>query len=458
MKPIIYIVDDEPSIGASLALALKSDYQVKVFQDPAISLASLETDHVDLVLLDLRIGSVNGLDILGKIKEFDAQIEVIMMTAYGSIGTSVEAMQNGAYSYITKPIDIDELKVIIKQALGVRKLNEQVLFLSDELKSHRQFDQIIGDSESMQKVFDLIDKVKDIDSNVLITGESGTGKELVAKAIHDTGVRSNERFLIVNCAAIPEHLLEIEFFGYKRGAFTGAVQDKKGKFQLADNGTLFLDEIGDMPLGLQSKVLRVLQDKEFTPVGANHSVKVDVRIVAATNRDLADMIKRQEFREDLYYRLKVIEIKMPPLRERKDDIPALSRFFLKQFSQEMNKPLKGISNEAITDLQSLDFPGNVRQLANILEYAAIVTSGDMIESQDFPEDVLRSKRKAETTAADFTGKSLKEIEQTVIREALKRNKGKRGQTADELGISRRGLLNKIKEYELDRKYPDDETE
>lgn len=451
MRPILYIIDDEASIGASLALALKSDYSVKVFQDPFEGLNSMENDHVDLVLLDLKIGSVNGLSILAKIKEMDPQIAVIMMTAYGSIGTSVEAMQSGAYSYITKPLDITELKVLIKQALGVRKLTEQVLFLADELKSHRQYDQIIGDSAPMQKVFSLIGKVKDIDTTVLITGESGTGKELVAKAIHEKGIRSKERFLIVNCAAIPEHLLEIEFFGYKRGAFTGAIQDKKGKFQLADNGTLFLDEIGDMPLGLQSKVLRVLQDKEFTPVGASHSVKVDVRIIAATNRNLLDMIDRQEFREDLYYRLKVIEIKMPPLRERTDDIPALSHFFLNQFSREMNKPIKGISNEAIQYLKSLSFPGNVRQLANILEYAAIISSSDMIVSDDFPEEVFRKEPPEQVTKQpkDWGGQSLKEVEEQVIRQALLKNQGKRGKTADELGISRRGLLNKIKEYGID---------
>mgnify|MGYP002732481428 CR=1 FL=1 len=457
MKPCVFVVDDEPGICASLELALKSEYRVKTFGSSAPALEQMEREGADIVLLDLRIGSESGLEVLGEIKNIDPHAEVIMMTAYGSIGTSVEAMKNGAFSYLTKPIDIEELKVVMRQAGGVRRLNEQVLFLADELRSHTRYEEIVGESEPMQRVYSLIDKVKDIDANVLITGESGTGKELVAKAIHDAGRRKNERFLIVNCAAIPENLLELEFFGYKKGAFTGAVQDRKGKFELADNGTLFLDEIGDMPIGLQSKLLRVLQNKEFTPLGASHSVKVDVRILAATNRNLKAMIAEQKFRQDLYYRLKVIEIKMPPLRERRDDIAPLYRYLLNKFSKELNKPLTGLTPAAGEMLSRLSYPGNVRQLANILEYAAIVCTKDVIDVKDFPEDVRRESGPAggECSIDDYlAANSLKTVERRAIEAALRKNRGRRDQTAKALGISKRGLLNKIKEYGLDGQSPD----
>ena len=284
MNRTVYIIDDEPSICVSLQLALKNLYRVKTFTSSLPALASMEAEGADIVLLDLRLGEENGLEVLERIKRIDPNTEVIMMTAFGSIDTSVNAMQKGAFTYLTKPINIEELKVIMQQAGNIRKLNEQIYYLSDQLESKSRFDAIIGESAPMQRVYMLIDRVKDIDTNVLITGESGTGKELVARAIHNAGKRYRERFVVVNCAAIPENLLELEFFGYKRGAFTGAMQDKKGKLEQADNGTLFLDEIGDMPLGLQSKLLRALQDKEFTPVGGSTPIKVDTRILAATNR------------------------------------------------------------------------------------------------------------------------------------------------------------------------------
>lgn len=461
MNPCVFVIDDEPSICVSLELALKSQYRVKTFHSAVPALEQMEREGADIVLLDLRIGEENGLEVLGEIKKIDPHIEVIMMTAYGSIGTSVEAMKSGAFTYLTKPIDIEELKVVMRQAGGVKKLNEQVLYLSDELRSHRHYDEIVGESAPMQQVYSLIDKVKDIDTNVLITGESGTGKELVAKAIHDTGKRGNERFLIVNCAAIPENLLELEFFGYKKGAFTGAVQDRKGKFELADNGTLFLDEIGDMPIGLQSKLLRVLQDKEFTPLGASQSVKVDVRILAATNRNLKKMIEEQKFRQDLYYRLKVIEIKMPALRERREDIPALCDYLLNQFSKELNKPLTGLTPAARDMLAKLSYPGNVRQLANILEYAGIVCTRDVIDVKDFPEDARRESAPAgreESIDGYLSSTSLREIERRAIEATLSKNNGRRDQSAEQLGISKRGLLNKIKEYGAGAKDDDGEQE
>ncbi len=458
MNRTVYIIDDEPSICVSLQLALKNLYRVKTFTSSLPALASMEAEGADIVLLDLRLGEENGLEVLERIKRIDPNTEVIMMTAFGSIDTSVNAMHKGAFTYLTKPINIEELKVIMQQAGNIRKLNEQIYYLSDQLESKSRFDAIIGESAPMQRVYMLIDRVKDIDTNVLITGESGTGKELVARAIHNAGKRYRERFVVVNCAAIPENLLELEFFGYKRGAFTGAMQDKKGKLEQADNGTLFLDEIGDMPLGLQSKLLRALQDKEFTPVGGSTPIKVDTRILAATNRDLPALIAEGRFREDLYYRLNVMEIKLPPLRERQGDIAILSNYLLGKFSSELNKPIRAITPEAKEMLERLPYPGNVRQLANILEYACILCQDGVISKEDFPEYVTRSDGAGPSgdSIDDYlSSHSLKDIEKRAIEATLQRCGGKRVATAAQLGISKRGLLNKLKEYGvIDREAPD----
>ena len=458
MNRTVYIIDDEPSICVSLQLALKNLYRVKTFTSSLPALANMEAEGADIVLLDLRLGEENGLEVLERIKRIAPNTEVIMMTAFGSIDTSVNAMQKGAFTYLTKPINIEELKVIMQQAGNIRKLNEQIYYLSDQLESKSRFDAIIGESAPMQRVYMLIDRVKDIDTNVLITGESGTGKELVARAIHNAGKRYRERFVVVNCAAIPENLLELEFFGYKRGAFTGAMQDKKGKLEQADNGTLFLDEIGDMPLGLQSKLLRALQDKEFTPVGGSTPIKVDTRILAATNRDLPALIAEGRFREDLYYRLNVMEIKLPPLRERQGDIAILGNYLLGKFSAELNKPIRAITPEAKEMLERLPYPGNVRQLANILEYACILCQDGVISKEDFPEYVTRTDGTGPSgdSIDDYlSSHSLKDIEKRAIEATLQRCGGKRVATAAQLGISKRGLLNKLKEYGvIDRDTPD----
>ncbi len=455
MKPYVLIIDDEPSICASLSLALKNDYRVRTFNSAQPAIDLIEKQSFAVALLDLKIGADNGLSVLKKIKELDPSIVIIMMTAYGSIGSSVEAMKNGAFTYLTKPLDIDELMIYIKQAVQFYKLNEQVSFLSNELRNKRYYDEIIGESEPMQHVYMLIDRLKDIDTNVLVTGESGTGKELVAKAIHEAGKRKNERYIIVNCAAIPENLLELELFGYKRGAFTGAMNDRKGKFELADKGTIFLDEIGDMPIGLQSKLLRVLQSKEFTPLGSSDMYHTDVRIIAATNRDLKKMIDRGDFRQDLYYRINVMEIKMPPLRDRLSDIPSLCKHFLNQLSKDLNKPIKGLTASATELLLNCEYPGNIRQLANILEYAAIISSSGIIDAKDFPEEIgmHRDTMDNETSSMQsidkyLAGTDMKNIEKRAIKATLHKNNGRREQTAIDLGISKRGLLNKINEYGL----------
>jgi len=452
MKRRILIIDDELSTCTLLSLALRQDYDVKYATTAMDGLAMIEHDSFDLVLLDLIIGNDNGVEVLKQIKKYDESIVVIMMTAFGSIKTSVEAMKNGAFTYLSKPLDVEEVRVFIEQALTVRRLNDDVGFLSGELKKRFQYKEMIGKSPRMQQVYGLIEKLKDIDSNVTITGESGTGKELVARAIHFSGKRSKERFVVINCAAIPENLLEEELFGHKRGSFTGATHDKKGKFEIADRGTVFLDEIGDMPLGLQSKLLRVIQQKEFTALGCSDVRKVDVRIVAATNRNLANMVREGKFREDLYYRLNVVNIPMPALRERKEDIPLLCRHFIKQFNREQNKSVKRISPEAEKQLYSYDYPGNVRQLGNILEYAMILSNGEEIGIENLPLEMknglrpIMPRNSVNSLKDMLAGMPIKQIESIAIEATLSKNGGRRDLTAKELGISVRSLQNKIIEY------------
>jgi len=450
MKPIVWIIDDEQGICVSLSLALKKDYQVSTFNSAAPALERMKTESCDVVLLDLKLQEEDGMEVLRQIKQEHPDVSVIMMTAFGSIGSSVEAIKAGAYTYLTKPLDLEQLKLFLSQTMEIRKMNEQIRFLSDELRSRQTFQKIVGESDVMQRVYARINQVKDVDASVLITGESGTGKELVARAIHDEGKRKNERFVVVNCAAIPENLLELEFFGYRKGSFTGATQDRKGKLELADKGTIFLDEIGDMPLNLQGKLLRALQEKEFSPVGSSEVRHTDVRVIAATNQDLKAMIAQQKFRQDLYYRLNVVEITMPPLRDRMSDVPLLCAHFLHQSASEMNKDSKGLTPAAQEALMRYSYPGNVRQLANILEYATIISGNGLIDVDDLPDEVAGAPEPQEQPqglSEEFLATtSLKELERLAVIATLKKNNGRRDKTADDLGISKRGLLNKIKEY------------
>lgn len=459
MKKNILIVDDENSICTFLAIALEDEFEVFTANTSKQALAQMDTKRIHLVLLDLMLGKENGLDLLTQIKARHSAVPVIMMTAYGDINTSVEAIKRGAFQYICKPLNIEELLLYAKQALEYQDLSRRVESLSSELQELEQrtyYGEIIGKSEPMQKIYQLIDKVKDVDSSIVITGESGTGKELVARAIHKNGARAKENFVSVNCAAIPEGLLEEEFFGHVKGSFTGAVTDKKGKLELADHGTLFLDEVGDMPLFLQSKLLRVLQEKEMMPIGGTTYKKIDVRVICATNRNLMTMVQEGTFRNDLYYRLHVINIHMPPLRDRKQDIPELSENILKRLAENMKRPIKGFTPKAERLLLEYNYPGNVRELINLLEYACILSNGTVIDAEDFPDEIRNGTNEPSAGVISpqaavetyLKGMTIREVEKLMVQAALKEYPQNNRLAARDLGISERSLYNKIKEFDL----------
>lgn len=453
MNKRILIIDDEPSICVTLAMALGKKYTTEYKLNAADGLNLLKSKDFDLVLLDLKIGMVNGLDVLKEIKAHDPAIAVIIITAFGSIDTTIEAMRAGAYTYVTKPLRIEELQLHIEQALRVAALEEKVSHLSTEIEHQYNYYGMIGKSEGMKRVFALIDKVKDSTVSVLISGESGSGKELVARAIHYSGPRRSKNFVAVNCAAIPETLLEDEMFGHIKGSFTGAIGTKKGRFEQADGGTLFLDEIGDMPLAMQAKLLRVLQEKRYTPLGSEEEREVDVRVIAATNRDIRQMITEGTFRQDLFYRLNVVGIHIPPLRERQDDVHSLCNYFMRKFAQEQNKTAVRMSPKVEQILMEYTYPGNVRQLANVVEYAMIVCDGQEIQVGDLPEEIRRGSADRVNTAAEqkkgsieISGRTLKQIEKQVILSRMEEYGGHQQRTANSLGISERSLRNKLNEY------------
>ncbi|XJZ28739.1 sigma-54-dependent transcriptional regulator [Bacillota bacterium Lsc_1132] len=457
MKPHVLVMDDEQSICVSLKFALEDAYQITTTTEAAEGIAIVEQEIVDVVLLDLRMGSSDGLDILQKIKQKSPSVTVIMMTAYASIESSIEAIKRGAYYYIEKPINIEELHVLMMRALEFRLMSSKLETLNEELEQRRGYQRFIGRSKSMQQVFSMIDRIKDIDSSVLIIGESGTGKELVARSIHTSGKRKNSPFEVVNCAAIPEALLESELFGYEKGAFTGATQRKLGKWAAANGGTLFLDEISEMPLPLQAKLLRVLQEHEITPLGSNSKISLDVRILSATNKNLEQMVIEGTFREDLYFRINVIPISVPPLRERKEDLPLLIDYFVKKYCQEMKRSLISFSAEARHFLLEYPYPGNVRELGNIIEYVVALSTHDEITEEDLPVYVRRQNShflhgKQSIAQENYIqipiGLPLKEIEQKVILATLDHWNGHRQKTANILQISERSLRDKIKLYSI----------
>lgn len=448
MQPRILILDDESSICISLSLALQPEYDTAWETDPTKGLTRLQNDTFDLVLLDLVIGEYDGLQILEEIRRIDPRTAVIMMTAYGSIRSSVSAMKRGAFTYLTKPLDLEELQIFIRQALEFRSLNDNVAYLNAQLRDHDLTEELIGESPAMQSVLQMIEKFREVDANVLISGESGTGKSLVAKALHSPEKRGH--FVSINCSAIEEDRLEEEFFGYKAGAVRGAVHDCRGKLDYADQGTLFLDGIGDLPLTFQAKLLRALQEKTFSPLGGREIHRFDTRVIAASNRNLRDMVENGLFRRDLFYRLNTVEIDMPPLRERREDIPALCALFIRRSVMLQNKPrkIKGVTSEVEELLCAHDYPGNVRELANTVEYAGIVSNDSWIKVKDLPYRFTDTTQNTGDAESLFAGKTLQELERLAIASAYKRNGGKRKLIAAELGISERGLWNKLKEYDL----------
>jgi DNA-binding NtrC family response regulator len=449
MKHNLLIIEDDKIMRVTLTDFLTTKgLEVVACSLGADGITGFNKDEFSLVISDVMLPDMNGLDILKKIKEKDPNAIVIIITAYGTIKDAVEALKLGAFDYITKPFALEEFNLIINRALEVRELRDENIRLKKNLSECFSFPNIIGDSPEMNKVYDLIGKVSKIDSTVLILGESGTGKELVASTIHYQSDRKNGPFIKVNCAALPENLVESELFGVEKGAFTGADRRKPGRFERADKGTIFLDEIGELPAGVQTKLLRVLQDGSFERVGGTQTLKVDVRVITATNKNIEREVQEGGFREDLYYRLNVIPIRMPALRERKEDIAPLIDSFLANYNCTFGKKVT-LSSEAIMDLFDYDYPGNVRELKNILERIVALASTDVIASDALPEHM--AKQRGKLTATVSLAEVAAEAEKEHIMRTLKSAKGNKTRTAELLGISRKTLWEKIKLFDIEKK-------
>jgi two-component system response regulator HydG len=447
VKEKILVVDDEQSHRTMLKAVLgKEGFEVSEADDGTSAVKAVENDTFDLILMDIRMTDMDGIEAITEIKKFSPSIPVIMMTAYASVKTAVEALKSGAYDYLTKPLDMDELKILIRKALNYYHLQKENIFLKERLADRFDFSQIIGRSRAMKELFETLSLIAPSDATVLIYGESGTGKEIVANAIHQNSPRAQKPFIKVNCAALPETLLESELFGHERGAFTGAVTRKAGRFQLADGGSLFLDEISDMSLTTQVKLLRVLQEREFEPLGRTKTVHVDIRLVAATNKDLEAEVKEGQFREDLFYRLNVVPIHLPPLRKRKDDIPLLAEHFFRVYQEKNKSSLKGFLPKTMDVMIRYDWPGNVRELENVVERAVLFSRGEFISPEDLPPHLQGSEYQEQSLVSVPPGITLKDVEKEVILQTLDETKGSRTQTARILGISRKTLQNKLKEY------------
>jgi two-component system, NtrC family, response regulator HydG len=443
----ILVIDDQESIRDTCQQTLsRKGYTVDTAENGENGLEALEKKSYDLVILDLKMPGLNGIEVLKKIKEFDSEIAVIVITGYATIESAVEAMKYGAYDFIPKPFTPESLRMIVKRALNTREITLENVLLRNELKQGLGSEIIIGNEKTMKDVEQLVKKVGPTDTTVLITGQSGTGKEIIARAIHRCSSRSDKPFVAVDCGSLVESLFESELFGHVKGSFTGASETKYGRFELANGGTLFFDEIGNVGLSIQTKLLRALQEREVTKVGSSQIVKVDVRIIAATNRDLTEAVKAGTFREDLFYRLSVIPITLPPLRERRGDIPLLANHFLKKYNSKRGKNIKGISNAAMEALNKYDWPGNVRELENAIERAVVLTENDTIE----PADLFYYSLSTPDESADG-GKilSLDDMEREHIAKALKMFDGQRGKTAEALGIDRKTLRLKLKTYGLE---------
>jgi DNA-binding NtrC family response regulator len=440
----ILIVEDEPRMRRLLEISLSEDgHSVQTAGEAESGLLHLRKASVDLVVTDLKLPGMNGLEFLQEGKRLNPALPFIVMTAYGSVETAVDAMKAGASDYVLKPFTIAEMKLVINKELDVQQVREENVRLKEALGKRYHFQNIVGRSKKMQEVLALVERVAPTNSTVLIGGESGVGKDLIARAIHQNSRRAPGPFIKINSTAIPDTLFESELFGFERGAFTGALASKPGKFELADKGTLFLDEIGDVPAAIQVKLLRVLQEREFERLGGTKTLKVDIRMIAATNRDLRAALEEGTFREDLYYRLNVVPIDVPPLRERKEDIPDLVNHFLARFAADSEKEIEGITPAALDALMEYHWPGNIRQLENSVERAVALSAGRMIDEKDIHLDTRQSKAggTVSSSAGQFLpeGMTLEQWEDNMIREALRRANGNKSQAARLLGLSRNAL-------------------
>jgi two-component system response regulator AtoC len=449
----ILVVDDEEQMRDLLAKVLeRKGFQASVCGDGTEALAFLEKEPVDLVVTDVRMPGLGGMEALRAVKELNPDIVVIIMTAFGSIDQAVQAVKEGAYDYINKPFKIDEMLLTIEKALDERRLRHEVSTLRQELHTRYHFENLIGKSRPMQEVFGLIEQVAGSRSTVMVYGKSGTGKELVAKAVHYNSQRSTKNFVAVNCAAIPAELLESELFGHEKGSFTGAIATKVGKFELATGGTLFLDEVGSMRLDLQAKILRALQEREVERVGGSRTIKIDVRVIAATNRDLKKAIEEGTFREDLYYRLNVVPITLPPLRQRREDIPLLVEHFIGKYNREFTRKVKGFSAGATAALYHYDWPGNVRELENVIERAVALAQSETISLRDLPleisilgGDVIEDIQKAGLSLREARG----HFERQYILNILEKVQWNQTEAARVLGLHRNTLAWKLQRLQID---------
>lgn len=453
---ILFIDDSPEDLTLFYKLLRREGFGVDITSDGSEGISYIDEKYYDIIFTDLKMPIVDGMGVLRYVKEHSPDSICIVMTGYGTIENAVEAIKSGAFDYLTKPLDIDEIKVVIQRGLEHRNLKRENINLRNQLKKKYIFKNIIGDSEKIQKLFETIEKVADTESTILILGESGTGKELFAKAIHYNSRRQVGPFITVNCAAIPSELLESELFGHEKGAFTHAIRTRIGRFELANGGTIFLDEIGDMSLSLQSKLLRVLQERQFERIGGVKPIKTDIRIIAATHQDLKKAVEEGKFREDLYYRLNVIPIEIPPLRERKTDIVLLVNHFLKQFSNNENRPIREIDQEVMNRLIQYHWPGNVRELENVIERMVTLSSGDTITLQDLPE-MLRNypvEKPSVTYEIPEGGISLdtaiKEFEKKLIIQALNKKGWIKNKAAQFLNLNRTTLVEKMKRKNIHR--------
>jgi two-component system, NtrC family, response regulator AtoC len=446
-KAAILIVDDEKSTRDGLARALKRQYTVYLAEDGNRALEVLSRERIDVVLTDLRMPGMDGMALMQRILARTPQPACILLTAYGSIETAVEAIKRGATDFLTKPVNLDELDLRLKSALRTRTMEQENRALREQLEARYGLENFVGKSAALEEVLDTVRQVAPSRANVLIQGETGTGKELVARAVHGLSPRNKAPMITVHCAALPANLLESELFGHEKGAFTGATERRPGRFELADGGSLFLDEIGEIDMTVQVKLLRVLEERTFERVGGRETIEVDVRLIAATNKDLKQLVDKGTFREDLYYRLNVVSVTLPPLRERPEDITLLLQAFLKEFNEENGKQVEGVTSDCMNALLAYEWPGNIRELRNVIERMVVLARNERLTVRDLPAHMRKGADEPQALPL-LPDMSLEAVEKTMILKALEAHEGNRTRAAEQLGISRRTMHRKLKEFGL----------